>query len=224
MNIFVSVLLAFLPKRFRHSLTHFEVPAEGAIVGGLLELFGALGLLMHDYYAYMNARLATVPLELSEKAAEKGGESAIMSLGGFVLIDYLFRVTTIVLVYFIIEGAVRVIAAIASRETVPTLPLKLLEYIGSRLSAQEKERKMGVRLRDEVLIDPTGQSLQIASCRPKRWNQLTTISHEGQFYELVSEQEAAAPRRFVYTLRKKPATAVIRGIYAYDPDEVLQLK
>jgi hypothetical protein len=83
---------------------------------------------------------------------------------------------------------------------------------------------MGARLRDEVIIDPSGQSLRIASCRPKQWNQLTTVSLEGQFYELVQEEKATAPRPFVYQLRKKPPTAVIRGIYAYDPDEVLQGK
>jgi len=224
MNIFVAVLLAFLPKHFRQSFTHFEVPVAGSILGGLLELFGALGLLIRDYSNYMNARLAAIPVDLVSQAAEKRGESAIMSLGGFVLIDYLFRLTTILLVYFTIEGAVRVIAAIAGRETVPTLPLKLLEYVGLQLSAQQKELKMGARLRDEVLVDPTGQSLQIASCRPKQWNQLTTVSYDGQFYELSSEEQAAAPRPFVYLLRKKPATAVIRGIYAYDPDEALQSK
>jgi hypothetical protein len=60
-------------------------------------------------------------------------------------------------------------------------------------------------------------SLQIKSCRPKQWNQLTTVSHDGQLYELVSEQKAPAPRRYVYLFRKKPPTAVIRGIHAYDP-------
>ena len=224
MNIFVAVFLAFLPKRFRQSLTHFEVPAAGSILGGLLESFAALGLLIRDYSAYMNARLAAIPSSLMENAAEKRGESAIMSLGGFVLIDYLFRFTTILLAYFMVEGAVRVVAAIASHETIPTLPLKLLEYVGRQLNAQQKELKMGARLRDEVLVDPAGQSLQIASCRPKQWNQLTTVSYDGQFFELTSEHDASAPRPFVYLLRKKPATAVIRGIYAYDPDEALHSK
>jgi len=144
-------------------------------------------------------------------------------MGGFILIDFCFRITTILFAFFLLEGVVRVIAAVAGRETVPSLPIKLLEYAHAQLSADQKERSMGARLRDDVIIDPTGQSVRICSCRPKQWTQLTTISHEGQFYELETEQKAPAPRPFVYVLRKKPPTAVIRGIYAYSPDEALEL-
>jgi len=224
MNILSSILLAFLPKRYRQAFTPFEVPSEGAILGGLLESFIAFGFLVHGYYAYMNERLTSMPLSVMEKAGEKGGESAIMGLGGFVLLEYLLRITTFLLAFFVLEGIVRVIAVIASRETLPSLPLKLFEYAQSQFSAQQHERRMGARLRDEVQLDPTGERLQISSCRPKQWNQLTTISHDGQFYELVTEQKASAPRPFVYVLRKKPPTAVIRGIYAYDPEEALQTK
>ena len=224
MNIFYSVLLAFLPRRYRQSFTHFEVPAAGAVIGGLLESFLALGLFIHRYFAFVNERMAQLPTELLLKAAEKKGESAIMSYGGFLLIEYLLHISTMLLIFFMLEGLVRVIAAIASRETVPTLPLKLSEYADAMLSAQQKERSMGSRLRDEVVIDPSGESLRIASCRPKQWNQLTTIAHEDQLYEHVSQQKATPPRPFVYLLRKKPPTAVIRGIYAYDPNEALQGK
>jgi hypothetical protein len=50
-------------------------------------------------------------------------------------------------------------------------------------------------------------------------SQAVESAHDGQLYELVSEQKAPAPRRYVYLFRKKPPTAVIRGIHAYDPDE-----
>jgi hypothetical protein len=62
--------------------------------------------------------------------------------------------------------------------------------------------------------DAAAESLQIASCRPKPWTRLTTISHEGVFYELVSENKGQAPRPFVSILRRKSQTAVIRGIHA----------
>ena len=224
MNIFSAVVLSFLPKRFRNAFTPFEVPSSGSIVSGFLELAVAFGLLIHSYDTFMNERLAATSLLLMERAAEKGGESAVASIGGFALIDFLFRITTIVLAFFVLEGLVRVIAAVAGRETVPTLPLKIVEYFQGQLSAQHKELSMGARICDEVILDPTGQALRIASCRPKQWTKLTTVSHEGQFYELVTEIKAGAPRPFVYQLRKKPATAVIRGICVYDPDEALQGK
>ena len=224
MNIFAAVILSFLPKRFRDAFTAFEVPSSGSVIGGFLELAVAFGLLIHSYDTFMNERLAATSLLLMEQAAEKGGESAVASIGGFALIDFVFRVTTIVLAFFVLEGLVRVIAAVAGRETVPTLPLKLIEYVQGQLGARQKELSMGARIPDEVVLDPTGQALRIASCRPKDWTKLTSVSHEGQFYELVTELKASAPRPFVYQLRKKPATAVIRGIYVYDPDEVMQVK
>ena len=147
-----------------------------------------------------------------------------MSFGGFFMMEYILRLTPILLLYFALEGLIRTAAASATRETVPTLPLKLFEYVDAQLSAQSRERSMGTRIRDEVVADPNGQSLQIASCRPKPWTELTAIEHDGQFYELASQRKSAAPRPFVYILRKKPPTAVIRGIYAYDPNEVLQEK
>jgi hypothetical protein len=113
---------------------------------------------------------------------------------------------------------------VGAKETLPDLLLFLLAKLHSRIDAENHERSLGARLRDEVQIDPAGISLEIKSCRPKQWNQLTTVSHDGQLYELVSEQKAPAPCQFVYLLRKKPPTAVIRGIYAYDPNEALQTK
>jgi len=224
MNIFAAILLSFLPKRYRDVFTPFEIPSAGSILGGFLESLLAFGLLVHSYSSFMNERMAATSLLLMERVAEKGGEAAVASIGGFALIDFLFRITTIVFAFFLLEGLIRVIAAIAGREIVPTLPFKLLEYAQAQFSAQQKERSMGARIRDEVIIDPSGQSLRIASCRPKQWNQLTTVSHDGQFYELVTEQKATSPRPFIYQLRKKPPTAVIRGIYAYDPDEVVATK
>jgi hypothetical protein len=224
MNIFFALLLSFLPKRYRDHFTPFEIPSGAVVLSGFLQIFLSLGLLIGDYHAFMTARLAALPLETMEKVGEKGGESAIMGFGGFFLMEYILRLTTILLLYFLLEGGVRIIAAVAAQECVPTLPLKLVEYADTQLSAKSQERRMGARIRDEVLLDANGQALQIFSCRPKPWTQLTSISHEGQFYELVSESKAAAPRPFVYVLRKKPPTVVIRGIYAYDPDEVVQEK
>ena len=224
MNIFSAVLLSFLPKRYRNYFTHFEIPSGPVVFSGLLQAFLSLGLLFRDYQSFITARLAAVPVETMEKVAEKGGESAIMGFGGFFMMEYILRLTPILFLYFILEGIIRTIAAIAAQESVPSLPLKLIEYVDAQLSAKSRERSMGARIRDDVQADANGQNLQISSCRPKPWTQLTAISHEGQFYELIAERESTAPRPFVYILRKKPPTAVIRGIHAYDPDEVLQEK
>ncbi len=222
MNIFLSTLLAFLPKRYRRLFGQFEVPCEGAIVGGILEILLSLGLLFRGYYAYMNERLASIPQAVYAGAGEKGGESAIMGLGSIVLLEYLIHVITILLIFFLVEGGVRMIAAIGSRETVPSFPLYLVALLHSKVDAESQERSMGARVRDEVLSEDNGNWLQVSSCRPKPWNQLTTVSHAGALYEVHSQRnEPRPPRPFVYVLKKKPPTAVIRGIYPYDPNEAL---
>ena len=223
MNIVASTLLSFLPKRYRDYFTPFEVPPGGAILSGILQSLFSLFLLIHNYNAFVRERMASIPEAVLDKAGEKGGESAIMGLGSIFMLEYLIHITTILLVFFMLEGIVRIIAAVASSEVVPTLPLKLAAVAHSHFEIQQKERSMGERVRDDIQLVEGSDSIRIASCRPKPWTQLTTISHGGALFELASEQKATAPRPFIYVLRRKPTTAaVIRGIYPYDPDEVLQ--
>jgi hypothetical protein len=220
MDLFLSTLLSFLPKRYREMFTPDELPAAAGIWSGLLEALTSAGLLVRGYYAYMSWRMANLPAEVFTKAGEKGGESAIMGMGSIFMLEYLILPTTILLAFFMFEGFVRAIAATGADEVLPSVPLQILAFLHGHLSARNDERRLGTRIRDEVQPVAAG-SLLIASCRPKPWTQLTTISHEGVLYELINESEGLAPRRFVYTLRRKPLTAVIRGIHDYNPDELL---
>ncbi len=222
MDLFLSTLLSFLPKRYREIFTPYELPAAAGVWSGLLEALINLGLLVRGYYAYMNWRMASLPAEVFTRAGEKGGESAIMGMGSIFMLEYLIHISTILFILFTLEGFVRAIAAIGADEVLPSFPLQILAFLHIKLDAQSHERRMGARIRDEV--QPLGaNSLRIASCRPKPWTQLTTISHEGVLYELAGEDEGPAPRPFVYILRKKPTTAVIRGIHDYNPDEALEV-
>ncbi len=218
MDLFFSTLLSFLPRRYREVFTPHELPSAAGIWSGLIEALTSVGLLVRGYYAYMNWRMANLPPEVFTKAGEKGGESAIMGFGSIFMLEYLILPTTIVMAFFMFEGFVRAIAATGADEVLPSLPLQFLAFVHTKLDSQSRERQLGERIRDEVQ-PVSADSLQIASCRPKPWTHLTTISHEGVFYELVNECKGDAPRRFVYILRRKPITAVIRGIYDYNPDE-----
>jgi hypothetical protein len=185
---------------------------------GLLEALINIGLLVR-YYAYMNWRMTSLPAEVFTRAGEKGGESAIMGLGSIFMLEYLIHISTILFIFFTLEGFVR---AIGADEVLPSFPLQLLAFLHAKLDAQSHERRLEARIRDEVR-PLAANSLQIASCRPKPWTQLTTISHEGVLYELADEDKGPAPRPFVYILRKKRTTAVIRGIHDYTPDEALEV-
>ena len=116
MNITVAALLAFLPKRYRESFVPYDVPSSGALLGRILEMLAGLGLLIHGYQSFTTERLAALPASVLMKAGEKGGESAIMGFGSILLLEYVFQLTTLVLLFLTLEGMVRAIAAIASGE------------------------------------------------------------------------------------------------------------
>ncbi|HTT19799.1 MAG TPA: hypothetical protein VMG82_12675 [Candidatus Sulfotelmatobacter sp.] len=187
MNIITSAFLSLLPKRYRVLFTSYDVPCEGAVVSGILQALLSFFVLFRDYHAFFDMRMAQLPTDLLVKVAEKGGDPAIAAFGPMFLIEYLFRVTTILFLFWTIEGVVRAIAAIGAKEILPDLLLCVVALLHAKVAAENHKRKLGSPLSDEVQFDPTRDRLQISSCRPKPWIQLTTISHEGQFYEMVSE-------------------------------------
>jgi hypothetical protein len=109
-------------------------------------------------------------------------------------------------------------------EIVPTLPLQLIALthgLGEKIAV---ERKLGKRISDEVQRPgPEGFDLLIASCRQKKdWNyRLNTISFEDMLYEVAEQRSSAAPRKYIYLLRRKHEAGLVRVLHHYHPDDVL---
>jgi hypothetical protein len=217
---FISMLLSFLPAKYREALAAEHLPSEAGIASGIVETLVSVGCLIHGYFAFMDARLAAIPTTVMVKAAERMGETLVMGFGSILMIQYLLQFTSLGLIFLALEGIVRCFAAFGGGEVLPSFPLKLVAVLHDQLTAEGKEVLMGRRIRDEVEQAEDNESLEIASCRPKPWNTLTTISHDGELYQLAKEKKGSGPRPFVYVLRKKSPSSVIRGIYNYDPDEV----
>lgn len=222
MNIIAATFFSILPQRYREHFTACEIPPVGSFLSGSLQSLCCLYFLIRNYYPFMQQRMALMSDSVYFLAARKRGTTGVMGLGTVFMFEYFIHITTILLLFFMLEGFVRMVAAVVSGESVPTLPLKLVAIAQTHFEAAKKERTLGERVRDVVEPLDGTDSIRIASCRPKPWTQLTTISHDGALFELASEQKSTPPRPFVYILRRKPPTAVIRGIYPYDPDEVLQ--
>lgn len=218
----LSVAASLLPERYRSRSEWGFASSGSAITCGAIQFFLGIGLLIYRYIIFANVRLSGVSTTVTMKAAETAGETAIMGMGLFVLVEYLIQPLTLLLIYFLIEGLVRVAAAIATGEVVPTLPLQLISMAHSRLLIAKRERELGPPVPDIVQPGSGDFALVIASCRPKSWTALTTIAYEDRFYELVREESAQPPRRWVYVLRKRPEGKVVRGaIYQYASDEVM---
>ena len=71
--------------------------------------------------------------------------------------------------------------------------------------------------------DGTRYELRISSCRPKgNWDKWMTVMYEEKLYEIAAAELGQPPRPYLYLLRTKPESKVIRGLHRYDPNEVFQ--
>jgi hypothetical protein len=218
-----SIFVSLLPRRYRARLGGDFVSTQGAAVSGVIQLIVCLGMLGYRYVLYANQRLFAVPDKVVLGAAEQGGETAVMGMGLFILVEYIFQPITLVIIYFAFEGFIRGTAALVTGEIVPTLPLQVAAWLHGRGEDHYHEHQLGPRVVDEVKPGVAGDyDLVIESCRPKPWNKSHTVRYNDELYELMHEIIGEPPRRFVYVLRKMPPGKLVRGLYDYEPEETLQ--
>ena len=225
--MFLSILVSLLPARWRgHWLGDGNLDIRrGAILSASVQIVAFLGSIWALYPAFIRQRLA----EADALARSHYGTDSLMrantALAGGTLgaIEYIFRPLTLVLFYFALEGAMRLFAAVASNEVVPTLPLQAIAWTAQYATGRYEERKMGPRVTDVVVpVAGSAFDLRIESSHPKHWNSLLTISYNDDLYELASQQTGPPPRPYIYLLRKRPASKLIRGLHRYDPEETVQ--
>lgn len=222
LRFFVSMFVSLLPERYRRKCTWSYASSASAVTSGAVELVVSLITVLYRYYLFANNRVFGGNPDVMLKAAEQGGDTAIMASGLFVLMEYLIQPVSVLLVYFVIEGLARLSAAVVSGEVVPSLPLQLIAWAHGGLENKKRQRDLGPPVEDLVQPGHGDFALVVASCRPKPWTRMTTISYEDKLYELVKEESAQPPRRWVYVLRKRPESKIVRGeIYSYRRDENL---
>ena len=188
----------------------------------------ALGTLALRYPRFVEDQISRIGEHIILKSAETAGESAVRGFGLILFLAYIITPLSLLLIYFAIEGAVRLIGAVATGEIVGTLPFTLADISLRRWNTHHAEKKLGPRVPDIVSVPPvdgSGYHLSIASCREKQgWDHLITISYGDTLYEVADYIEGSAPHKFVYLLRHAPAHKVVRGLHHYDPEEVMERK
>ena len=223
--VLAGLPVSLLPEAWRRRWFS-DVPVEvrtGAILTGAAQLLGCLAILGYRYPAFVRSQMSGGVGTAAMSSMEKGGETAVMGLGPLLLVAYLIQPLSLVLGYFMVEGVVRVTAAVVSGEELGTLPLFLASLLDARAREYRRERALGERVVDTVQVEGASDLL-IASCRPKPWNQLTTIRYQDQLYELAKTNQGAKPRQFLYLLRRIPPNKLVRGVHDYSPDEALPEK
>lgn len=225
MTFLLGMLLSFVPKRlrFRFKLSEAEI-TRGAFWSGLAEAVICLGAWCGRFLWFVQYRTGTLAQGLINKGQPEamGSEQVAFGAGLVTWIEYVLQPVSLLLVFFIVEGMVRYVNAYLNDEAVPTLPLQLISSADLWIERRRHQAWLGEKVPDEVLVG-SGQdfALRVASCRPKQWNHLTTISYQDQLFEMFKEEVAEPPRRFIYLLRKAPAHKVVRGLHHYDPEEVV---
>ncbi len=228
MSFLLSIFLSLLPRRYRVRLSVYAGMdlRNGALVSGVIEGLGCLLIFVVRYLGFIQAKVGA----MAEQAIAKGQEGVLAApavqygMGYVSMVEYFLQPLTWVLLYFAVEGAVRAVAAATTEETIGTLPLHLVAWADERVGEWRMERALGPRVADivESVYSPD-YDLRVFTCRPKRdWDRMMTVSHEGQLYEVLGQQDGKPPRRFIYRLRKSKSGWVVRTIHDYDPAEVLR--
>ena len=216
------MVLSLLPERYRSRLGWGLVSTPGAVASGVVQMLACLALLIYRYVIFFESQFHAIPSDVVVGATEQGGDTAVRGLGLIILVAYLIQPVSVILIYFLFEGLLRLAAGVITSEVVPTLPLQLVAMAHARIIKAKYERELGPPVEDLVSQGAGEFALCIATCRPKPWTATTTISYETELYELAQENTAEPPRMWVYVLRKRPEGKIIRGeIYQYRPDEVM---
>jgi hypothetical protein len=223
-----SMLVSLLPEMYRRRVAfvlHVDA-GRGALLSGVAQCVVCTFLFCFGYLEFLQFRVGKFASDLIAHSAEDAmGNIAVQWGAGMVSLgEYMIRPLTLALVYFGFEGLVRFGAAVIHGETeiIPTLPLQLIAWAHTGLRAAKHRHDLDPLVEDQVFRDGISPVMRIATCRPKPWNALTTISYEDKLYELAQEEQGEPPRRYVYVLRPRPEHKVVRGLYEYDPQELVR--
>jgi len=198
LGFLASMLLSFLPARYRRRWRHEESVELGraAAFSGLLQAAVSLLLLIAGFISYLPEAW----------------------IGPLAWLEYALHPTSLPLIYLALEGSVRMLVGLTSGEALPTLPLALVAWIHTSVERQRAETALGPLVADAVEPgDGKEFDLRVASSRPKDWDQLITVSYQEELYEVVGCEQGPLPRRFVYLLRKLSEGKVVRGLRHYQP-------
>jgi hypothetical protein len=228
-----AMVMSLLPQhlRSRWAWTSDAGLRGPTIVSGLAESTFSLGLIILRYYTFFQWRLGMISVAALKKGAAVGTQAlspmaAAFGMGFTTLVEYVFSPLTLLLIYFSIEGVLRLLAALVVDECTGTMPLYLVTWGLERAGRARKEHQLGPRVTDEVQhCEGISYDLVIASCRPKKnWDRLITIEYKDQLYELFEEKKGFPPRPHIYQLRLHTPGKVVRGIHHYQPGEALTEK
>ena len=204
MSFLIDLMLSFLPPRYRSAWRHSASGSlvRAAAVSGFLEMV-AFGTLYIVGFVSAFTHLAVI--------------------GPLAFVEYLFYPKSWPLAFFFFDGTIRWLSSL-SGQAVGSLALYPATWIHGWLERRAERRRLGSKVPDTIERgDGARYELRISSCRPKgNWDKWMTVMYEERLYEIAAAELGQPPRPYLYLLRTKPESKVIRGLHRYDPNEVFQ--
>jgi hypothetical protein len=207
--------VSLLPEPWRKRLGGGLALAGATIVTGAIELVAAVFGTAAAFTRF-SARW------IQEAAASGGDHAAMFVQGGATWIAFLLTPTGLALTFLFCEGLLRAGGTAATGEPLGIGALWAVERIHRALTARARRLAEEPLVEDAIVRDGEGRLTRIESCRPRPWDELTTVSFEDHLYAVVAQQTLpTGPRRHLYRLQLAPANRVVRGLHHYAPDELL---
>lgn len=238
------MVLAPLPRRWRRGFGLDEaIPwTRSALLSGLAESLLALIALVY-WYSHSVTSWAANGLD---SAMRNGPEAQVpgQALGFAALVLWLIHPLTWCVGYFVLEGLVRLLAAVSTEQVVATLPLVGVDWICGKLSGRAPEGdakhtpsakaqmlefisnlKQGVtalrlpHLEDECRETGEGVEsfLEIHASHPKaEWNPPRVVRMGDAYFRLEHAVQGKTPRPFIYRLRRLAAGVPGRTVLVYE--------
>jgi hypothetical protein len=240
----VGPLAALLPARWRKALPFAGLIQwnRAAILSGVLQIAASI-LALAVWYQHLMFPIVErgVDLALNGKLP---GEVTDQQISGAAYMVFLFHPMTWLLIYFFLEGAVRLCGGAISDNVMGTLPLGLIDRALSLVTGRTtgrpehpvernaqsfagavRERAILSRLQqvpDELhfAIDQTQELLEIwASRRKDDWVAPKVVRVDDQYYRLEENSVEHGPRPFRYRLRRLERGVPGRNVLLYSTED-----
>jgi len=242
-------LAAFLPARWRNALPFGRLIQwnRAATLSGILQIAAAI-LALAQWYKNTMFPMVDRGVDLALKGKIPEGVTD-QQIAGAAYMIFLFHPLTWLLIYFFLEGAVRLCGAAFSENVLGTLPLAVIDRALSLVTAGTarkpeyplesgaqsfagavRERAILSRLKqipDELHFstDQTEELLEIwASHRKDEWVAPKVVRVDDQYYRLEKNSVESGPRPFRYRLRRLERGVPGRTVLLYKTENALVSK
>jgi len=222
---FLGPFDALLPKRWRfvEKSTSARFMARSTMISGIIESVVALLVLRYWYMtvlgwisdAYVSKALSKDPGWTTYTPPEYVGGAGFMLIAGNPI--------TWIILYFGLEGVVRLTAAAIAGQSFGSLPLCVIDFVVGLATRSRGSRELPL-VPDEILRGNASCDLRIASCQKRPdWEYPFTIRYEGVFFQVIGLNSLRnGPRPYIYSLRRLPLGERAKGLRDYHPDDVLR--